>query len=153
LHTTAAHAFPEGVFYKTRIAWSNTIPHVTGASNFAFQLRHMLLHEQGDQLHLLWGVPDGWLATGQRIRVERAPTHFGPMNMTVCGVPSGVEVELDRPRRDPPARIVLHLPHSRPLCGKLGGVVVAARDDQPKRWDWRSVIAAYHQYYGEGQER
>jgi hypothetical protein len=145
LHSTAAHAFPEGIFYKTRIAWSNTIPHVTGASNFAFQLRHMLLDEQGDQLHLLWGVPDGWLAPGRQIRVERAPTHFGPLSMTVRGTPSGVEMELDRPKRDPPARIVLHLPRSRPLCGKLDGVVVTARDDQPKHWDWQSVIAAYRQ--------
>ena len=33
LHTTAAHAFPEGIYYKNRIAWNHTIPHVTGACN------------------------------------------------------------------------------------------------------------------------
>ena len=36
LHSTAAHAFPEGIYYKRRVAWSDTIPHVTGR----LQLRH-----------------------------------------------------------------------------------------------------------------
>ncbi len=31
LHSTAAHAFPEGIYYKKRTAWCDTIPHVTGA--------------------------------------------------------------------------------------------------------------------------
>ena len=66
LHSTAAHAFPEGIFYETRTAWHDTIPHVTGASNYAVLLRHMLVHEAGDELHLLIAVPDGWLAEGQR---------------------------------------------------------------------------------------
>ena len=30
LHSTAAHAFPEGIFYKRQFAWGDTIPHVTG---------------------------------------------------------------------------------------------------------------------------
>jgi hypothetical protein len=145
LHSTAAHAFPEGIYFKTRVAWNDTIPHVTGASNYALLLRHMLVHEQGGDLHLLLGVPDGWLGAGQQIRVERAPTHFGPMGMTVRGTVAGVEVEIDRPARQPPTRIVLHLPKSRPLIGKLDGVEVVARPDQTKRWDWAAVVAAYGQ--------
>jgi len=53
LHSTAAHAFPEGIYYKKRMAWSHTIPHVTGACNYAIMLRHMLVHEAGEELHLL----------------------------------------------------------------------------------------------------
>ncbi len=90
LHSTAAHAFPEGIFFKTRTAWSDTIPHVTGASNFAVMLRHMLVHESGDELHLLAAVPDGWLAEGQQIRIERAPTHFGAVE------PAGARHEAGR---------------------------------------------------------
>ena len=71
LHSTAAHAFPEGIFDRRRFAWSDTNPHATGASNYAFMLRHMLVHEQGDELHLLAAVPDGWLDEGQTIRVLR----------------------------------------------------------------------------------
>jgi len=51
---------------------------VTGAANFAFLLRHALLHERGEECHLLAGVPDWWLGPGETIRVENAPTHFGP---------------------------------------------------------------------------
>ena len=152
LHTTATHACPEGIFYKRRFAWSHTIPHVTGASNYALMLRHMLVHERGDELHLLSAVPDGWLADGKEIRVERAPTHFGPIGMHVRGTAGGVRVALDAPRRNPPKRIVLHLPASRPLDGSVerGGqsspaVDVVARADQRTRWDFPTVVRRYRE--------
>ena len=145
LHSTAAHAFPEGIYYKRRFAWSDTIPHVTGASNYALMLRHMLIHERRDQLDLLLAVPDWWLGDGQEIRVQRAPTHFGPMSLTVRGTAEGVRVELQRPEREPPRRIVLHLPESRPLIGSLEGVDVVVRTDQKKRWDFSTVVDLYQQ--------
>ncbi len=145
LHSTATHAFPEGIFYKRRSAWSNTIPHPTGASNYALLLRHMLLHEQGDELHLLAAVPDWWLGEGKQIRIERAPTHFGPMSLTVRGTASGVQVGFDPPKRRRPKRIVLHLPKSRPLVGSLAGVEVAVRSDQKRRWDFPAVVEQYTQ--------
>ena len=143
LHSTAAHAFPEGIHYKRRYAWSETIPHVTGAANYALMLRHMLVHERGDELHLLLAVPDWWLGEGKEIRVERAPTHFGPMGFTVAGKANGVELSLDPPRRNPPKRIVLHLPRSRPLLNKVEGVEVALRAEQTRRWDFPAVVKLY----------
>jgi len=143
LHTTAAHAFPEGIYYKDRIAWNHTIPHVTGACNYAIMLRHMLIHEAGDELHLLSAVPDWWLNEGEEIRVEAAPTHFGEMGILIRGTAKGVEVRLDRPTRNPPKRIVLTLPKSRPLVSPLEGVEVATRSDQEKRWDFPTIISLY----------
>jgi len=143
LHSTAAHAFPEGIYFKRRTAWSDTIPHVTGAANFAFQLRHMLIHERDDELHLLAAVPDWWLGDGQQIRIRQAPTHFGPISFTVRGTASGVRVQLERPKRRTPARIVLHLPKSRPVDGTLPNVEVITRSDQSKRWDFPEVVALY----------
>ena len=143
LHSTATHAFPEGIFYKRRFAWwdeCETIPHPTGASNYALLLRHMLVHEKGDELHLLAAVPDWWLGAGQTIRIENAPTHFGPTSLVVQGRPSGVEVQLTRPVRNPPKRIVLHLPSSRPLIGTLPDVDKVVRPDQKKRWDFPTII-------------
>jgi hypothetical protein len=145
LHSTAAHAFPEGIYFKTRIAWNDTIPHVTGASNYALMLRHMLIHEAGDELHLLSAVPDGWLAEGQHIRCERAPTHFGPMNLLLQGTRQGVQITLDPPTRKQPKKIVLHLPRSRPLLGPPHGVEVVLRPDQSKRWDFPTVVDLYRQ--------
>jgi hypothetical protein len=143
LHSTAAHAFPEGILYKRRYAWSETIPHVTGACNYALMLRHMLVHEQGDELHLLKAVPDWWLDEGREIRVQAAPTHFGVMSMTVRGTANGVQVELDPPKRQPPKRIVVHLPKSRPLIGSIEKVEVLVRSEQEKRWDFPTVVQLY----------
>jgi len=143
LHSTAAHAFPEGIFYKRRFAWSDTIPHVTGAANYAVMLRHMLVHERGEELHLLRAVPDGWLAQGREIRVQEAPTHFGPMTLRVCGTATGVSVEFSPPKRSPPKRIVLHLSASRPLAGSIQGVEVALRAPQKKQWDFAGVVQLY----------
>jgi len=148
LHSTAAHAFAEGIYYKRRFAWNNTIPHVTGASNYALLLRHMLLDERGDELHLLAAVPDWWLAEGEEIRVRQAPTHFGQVSFTVRGAAEGVMIELDPPSRQPPGRIVLHLPESRPLVGPLDGVDVVTRTEQETRWDFPTVIEAYRQQAG-----
>ena len=143
LHSTAAHAFPEGIFYEWRVAWHDRYPHVTGAANYALMLRHMLIHEAGDELHLLTAVPDWWLAEGQQIRIERAPTHFGEMSLLVRGTKEGVEIKLDPPKRKPPKKIVLRLPQSRPLVGPLEGVKVVSRPDQKQRWDFPTIVDLY----------
>jgi hypothetical protein len=106
-------------------------------------LRHMLVHEQGDELHLLKAVPDWWLDEGREIRVQAAPTHFGVMSMTVRGTANGVQVELDPPKRQPPKRIVVHLPKSRPLIGSIEKVEVLVRSEQEKRWDFPTVVQLY----------
>jgi hypothetical protein len=143
LHASAAHAFPEGIFYKRRFAWSDTIPHVTGAANYAIMLRHMLVHERSDELHLLAAVPDGWLADGKEIRIENAPTHFGPMSLRIKGTADGVKIEFSPPKRSPPKRIVLHLPESRRPAGTAAGVEVAMRAPQKKHWDFAAVVQLY----------
>jgi hypothetical protein len=143
LHSTATHAFPEGIFYERRFAWSDTIPHATGASNFAFLLRHALVHEQGEVLQLLLGAPDWWLENGMEIRIENAPTHFGTMSLRLRGTPTGVEIKLDPPRRHPPMSIVLHLPTSRPALKAPKAVNVLYRPDDSRRWDFPTVVEAY----------
>jgi len=143
LHSTATHAFPEGIYFKKLTAWSDTIPHATGAANYAYLLRHALVHEHGDELHLLSGVPDWWLESGREIRVENAPTHFGPLSVRVRGKAHGVEVKFDPPRRQPPKRIVVHLPESRPLAKPPKRVSVEFRADQTRRWDFSTVVKLY----------
>jgi hypothetical protein len=143
LHSTAAHAFPEGIFYKKQTAWGNTIPHATGACNYAIMLRHMLVHEEGDELHLLKAVPDWWLADGQQIRIERLPTWFGNISVIITGTAKGVEVKFDGPDREKPARIILHLPENRPLISTVPGIIVETRKSQSTRWDFDKVIGLY----------
>ena len=148
LHSTAAQAFPEGVHFEERTAWGETIPHATGASNYALLLRHMLIHETDDlgkpgELHLLAAIPDWWLEDGREIIIERAPTRFGEMDLKIRGAEAGVQVEVRLPRRSRPGRVVLHLPRSRRLLGRLPGVEVTYRPDQSRRWDFETVVREY----------
>jgi hypothetical protein len=145
LHSTATHAFPEGVYFETRTAWNDTIPHCLGASNYAIMLRHMLIHEQGDELHLLKAVPDWWLAEGNEIRIERAPTHFGTMDLTVTGTKTGVDVEFEPPNRHMPKRIFIYLPRSHRPDESVKGADVIVREEQKKRWDFPAVVRLYRQ--------
>jgi len=140
LHSTAAHAFPEGIFWERRSAWNDTIPHATGASNYAILLRHMLIDED-EGLHLLRAVPDWWLSEGREIRIRNAPTHFGIMSMHVMGKKEGVQLELEAPRRNPPRRIILYLPTARPLINKTEGLEVVFRESQTQPWDFGGLIA------------
>ncbi len=148
LHSTAAQAFPEGVHFEERTAWGETIPHATGAGNYALLLRHMLIHETDDlgkpgELHLLAAVPDWWLEDGRTIIIERAPTRFGEMDFRIKGAATGVHVEVRLPRRSRPGKVILHLPQSRPLIGRLPGVEVSYRPDQIRRWDFDTVVREY----------
>ncbi len=147
LHSTQAHAFPEGIYYKKRMAWGHTIPHVTGACNYAIMLRHMLVHESGNELYLLRAIPDWWLEEGKEISIKGLPTHFGTMGMTVRGMEKGVDIKLVPPERNPPERIVLALPGSRPLLGSLPGVQVVRRSEQKKRWDFPTIVDLYEKTY------
>ena len=112
----------------------------------------MLVHEWGDELHLLSAVPDWWLGDGKEIRVERAPTHFGVLSLTVRGKAEGVAIDFEPPKRTAPARIVLHLPKSRPLVGRLPDVEVVARSDQKQRWDFPTIVETYRViHYADGK--
>ncbi len=145
LHSSASNHFGEVIEYRQRRALKDTMPHVTGAAMFATMTRHMLIHERDEALHLLWGIPDWWIEPGKQIRIERAPTHFGVMNMTIHGTPDGVLVNIDQPSREEPKRIVLHLPDSRPLLKPVKGVEVVYRSDQKKRWDYPTIVKLYKQ--------
>ena len=105
----------------------------------------MLVHEKGDELHLLTAIPDWWLGPGETIRIENAPTHFGPISLLVRGTSAGIEVQLTKPTRNPPKRIVLHLPSNRTLTGSLPECDIAVRPEQKTRWDFPTIIKMYRE--------
>jgi len=143
LHTSSAHAFAELIKYEKRYANNETIPHTWGGVNYALMLRHMLADERGDELHLLSAVPDWWLEKGRQIRAERLPTDFGEFSFVARGTDRGVEVDVARPARSSPKRIVLYLPKSRPLAKAMEGVDVVVRQDQKEKWDYPKVVSLY----------
>jgi hypothetical protein len=76
--------------------------------------RHMLIHEQDDHtLLLLQATPRKWLADGQRLEIERAPTYFGPLTMTVesRAAQGTLRVVVEPLGRSQPAALLVRLRH------------------------------------------
>jgi hypothetical protein len=86
---------------------------------FVQWLRQMLICERGDALELGLGVPRAWMADGQRIRVGRAATWFGRLDLEITSHAAagraGAVIRLQR--GDPPRAVRLRLRHpgGRPL--------------------------------------
>ncbi len=110
-HTTSTHGFPEGVYFDTRTAWNNTVPHLWAAAQYIILLRNMLLRSDGEVLHLLPAVPVAWLRPGREIVVAGAPTVFGKVSFRFKGVEGGCEARFSWPGRKPPGQVIVHVPH------------------------------------------
>jgi len=65
------------------------------------------------------------------------------MSFMARGTASGLDLTLDPPRRNPPKRIIVHLPQNRPVLKMPAGVEVVKRTGQSRRWDYAAVIEAY----------
>ncbi len=93
--------------------------HTPDECRFIQWLRQMLILENGDRLELGLGVPRAWMADGQAIRVERATTWFGRLNLEIVSRAAERRVRA-RVALEPtvvPGAILLRLrdPESRPL--------------------------------------
>jgi hypothetical protein len=67
--------------------------------------RHMLIHElDDDTLLLLQGTPRKWLEDGKRIQVDRAPTYYGELSMSVESKAASGELaaQIEMPGRSAP---------------------------------------------------
>jgi hypothetical protein len=76
--------------------------------------RNMLIRECDDAtLLLLQATPRKWLADGQQIAVERAPTHYGELSMTVDSqTDSGtLTATVELPQRRPVPRLIVRFRH------------------------------------------
>lgn len=93
-------------------------PNSAGNAHFLSLLRNLLvqdwdLNDDGrpDTLRLLHATPRAWLANGQTINLERAPTAFGEVSVAIQSqLESGrVTADLSLPARNSPARTLLRL--------------------------------------------
>ena len=91
--------------------------------------RHMLIREADDgALLLAQAAPRAWLGEGKRIVVRDAPTHYGPLSMTITSRTGAgqIEAEIQTPARSRPRAIVLRLRHPQKL--PLRSVTVNGRN-------------------------
>lgn len=101
--------------------------------------RNMLIHELDDgSLLLLQATPRKWLAEGQQIVVERAPTYFGELSMTMDSheAPGSLSATIEMPKRVPMKRLLVRFRH--PEARRMQSVTVNSQDwtgfDAPKEW-------------------
>jgi hypothetical protein len=101
--------------------------------------RNMLIHELDDgSLLLLQATPRKWLADGQQIAVERAPTYFGDISMTVDShaASGSMTASIEMPKRLPMRRLIVRFRH--PEAKPIRSVTVSGRNwtgfDVRKEW-------------------
>jgi hypothetical protein len=87
------------------------MPHNWASAEFVRLVRHLLVLERGDELHLCEGLPAAWAKPGMVTRVRDVATSFGPVSMEVAVSADGgsARFTLTPPSRNPPKKIVLHL--------------------------------------------
>ena len=75
------------------------MPHAWAAASYVTLIREMLISENEGGLELFSGAPDWWFEAGQTIKLRRAPTHFGALDLrtesTVRQTDSGWDGTLD----------------------------------------------------------
>lgn len=94
------------------------MPHNWASAEFIRMVRHMLILEQGSELHLLAGLPSNWTTPGGRTQMTGIPTSFGPVSLSldVAGDGKSALIEILPPEREILERIVVHLEHfGRPV--------------------------------------
>jgi hypothetical protein len=101
-HPVVAYGIGQGPFYKT-----------PDESAFLTWFRYLLLMEKGDTLVVAPGTPRRWLENGKEIKVEGAPTYFGPISYRIISevAKDCIHVEMRPPRRNPPAKLEVTLRH------------------------------------------
>lgn len=87
------------------------MPHNWASAEFIRLVRHLLVLERGDELHLLEGLPAAWVRPGAVTRINRGLTDFGPIGLELRVSDDGAKasLRLDPPQRTRPKKIVLHL--------------------------------------------
>jgi hypothetical protein len=99
---------------------------------FTRSLRNMLVTERFDNEHSTLDVfkasPSSWFQSPKGIRIDNAPTEFGPVSIAAkARVEEGaIEIDISSPTRNPPDEILVHVP--LPVGKRLKTVTV---NDQP----------------------
>jgi hypothetical protein len=122
------HTFSEFDPSKVGVLGTGDAPHGEACANYINFLRNLMLHEEGDTLHIAPATPRRWLAQPKPIGMEGAPSHFGLVNYHLQADPDRMtirgDVKLDPQRK--PAKLILHVrgPGGRGLRSvKLNGKV------------------------------
>ncbi len=133
LHTSSTHAGFEYAIrpWGSRDFEGNLAPHGWFSSDYRNLLRNMMVREEGDSLHLLSAVSPEWIGAGKRIAVERAPTWFGEVGLSLeMPDETSAVLRLRSAFTTPPKALVLHLPWFMEVTSvQADGVTLAVSGD------------------------
>jgi hypothetical protein len=89
------------------------MPHNWASVEFIRLVRNLLVFERGDTLELLPGMPREWVKPGASLIVERTPTRFGPVSLTLTssdGISVALRIGFDTSWKRKPSACLLHIP-------------------------------------------
>jgi hypothetical protein len=111
------------------------MPHNWASAEFIRFVRHMMIMEREDELHLLEAMPRAWAEPSGQTRLTGIPTSFGNMSLAVSIADDGstAKVTLSPPTREPLRKIVLH---TKNFARTVGAITV---DDKAYLQDGISV--------------
>jgi hypothetical protein len=102
--------------------------------------RNLLLNELGGDGSLFIGqaIPRAWLADGEQIKVSAAPTHYGPVNLTVTSASASgsltARVEFESERRPRDLIVRLRHPERKPIASVTVNGAEWKGFDPAKEW-------------------
>jgi hypothetical protein len=87
------------------------MPHNWASAELIRLVRHLLILERGNDLHLFEGLPAAWAKPGGVNRLKNMPTEFGPTSLELRISEDGrtARLRVDPPTRTQPEHIFLHL--------------------------------------------
>ncbi len=108
------------------------MPHNWASAEFIRLVRHLLVLERGDELHLLEGVPARWARPNAVTRAQGVVTTFGEMTLElrIASDGSAARLRVHPPTRTPASRVVVHLDG---WSGKTGTLVLPAAEPTDRR--------------------
>lgn len=117
LYAMANHASPLLVWREEHLPqgrgaeWVGDMPHNWASAEFIRLVRHCLVMERGNELHLFEALPPEWVRPGGTLCLRGVATEFGPISLEVRASADGrtADVAITPPTRTPPGKIVLHL--------------------------------------------
>ncbi len=87
------------------------MPHNWASAEFIRLIRHVIILERGDALHLFSGIPTIWTRPGAVLEMKEVPTSFGPVSVKLEVAADGRTARLvvDPPRRESLSKLIVHL--------------------------------------------
>ena len=87
------------------------MPHNWGSAEFIRLVRHLVILERSNELHLFEGLPRRWTRPGSILEIEEVPTSFGDTSVRCEVAQNGrtATITVDPPRREPVSQLVLHV--------------------------------------------